>query len=133
MKSFISRHVLWALVAVCVSVVSCAEEDDPLALSVAIRGIVTNNSGVAGAIIVEIDHNMWSGANSEGHYEIMVRRDFYVDSLYAWVDKDGDKRYTRGEPNGFYHSKDTPGRAKSFQVRDTAVSNVNFEIPPTSF
>jgi hypothetical protein len=104
-----------------VDLTSC-DEDDPLAPNVALTGKVTNNSGVTGPIIVEVNSpNLRDVADAEGRYEIRVHRDFYVDSLYAWVDNDGNGQFTNGEPHGFY------GRCP-FQVRDIDVVNLNFGI-----
>ena len=108
--------------------VSC-EEDDPLAPNVALRGRVTNNSGATGAVVVEIDYYLRDTADVAGNFEIKVHQDLLVDSLYAWVDKDGNEKYTNGEPYGFYHSQSAPSRALAFHVRDQDVSNLNFDIP----
>jgi len=114
--------VLW------IGVTGC-EKDDPLAPEITLSGKVTNSSGQSGPVIVEIEHYLRDTADSEGRFEIRVHQDFFVDSLYAWVDGDGDGRYTRGEPYGFYHGQDNPARARMFQVRDYDISNLNFSIP----
>ncbi|MDD4857475.1 MAG: hypothetical protein PHD74_05130 [Candidatus Krumholzibacteria bacterium] len=105
------------------------EKEDTLAPNISISGTVTDNSGYAGTIIVEIDYNRRDIANSAGQYSIAIHTDFYVDSLYAWVDRDGNSAYTAGEPFGFYHSSTELDRAKSIHARDSDIGNINFSIP----
>jgi hypothetical protein len=102
-------------------VCSCGDEDDPLAPEVLLSGTVTNNSGVAGTIIVEIDRNLRDVADVQGHFVIRVHKDFLVDSLYAWVDENANSSFDAGEPNGAYPS--------SFHVRSSNIGNLNFSIP----
>jgi hypothetical protein len=108
---------------------SCGEDKDPLAPSVSVSGTVTNNSGHSGTIIVEITHNARDIADTSGAYSIAVHKDYYVDSLYAWVDLDGSGTYTAGEPFGFYHSIAYPTDAKSFHVRSSNIIGIDFSIP----
>jgi hypothetical protein len=91
-----------------------------LAPSVILSGTVTNNSGVDGAIIVEIDHNLRDTADVLGYFTIIVHKDFIVDSLYAWVDENANSFYDAGEPSGAY--------PQSFHVRNSNIANLNFAI-----
>lgn len=109
---------------------SCSEDtEDPFALSITVSGTVTNNSGIDGAVIVEIDYDKRDAADPEGDYSIGIRKDYYIDSLYAWVDQDANNRYTPGEPLGFYHSVEDPARAKPIHARNTNISGIDFTIP----
>lgn len=128
MMRFIKVLMLFGLVLVSILVFACEKKEDPLALDVTLSGKVTNLSGSKGAIIVEIDHNLRDIADSEGRWAFKVHEDYYVDSLYSWVDTDGNGAYTSGEPYGFYHSESNPSRAKAFLVRNTDVTNLNITI-----
>ncbi|MCX5753108.1 MAG: hypothetical protein NTW97_05610 [Candidatus Krumholzibacteria bacterium] len=119
----------WALFLAALVFIGCDKKEDVLAPSIAVSGKVTNNSGQAGTIFVEIDHNLRDIADAGGLYSIGIHKDFYIDSLYAWVDKDGNSAYTAGEPFGFYHSSADPLRAKAMQARSTNIGNINFSIP----
>ena len=124
--SFLASIV--AMVLVLILVGGC-EEDDPLEPNVSLGGRVANNSGVAGSIIVEVDSYLRCVADAAGRDEMKTHRDFYVDSLYAWVDKDGNGKYDAGEPFGFYAMTSDSRRAQSFQIRDVDITNLNFSIP----
>ena len=115
----ISKAVTMLLI--CVLVCSCGDEDDPLAPDIVLSGTVTNNSGTAGTIIVEIDHSKRDVADVLGHFVIRVHNDFLVDSLYAWVDENSNSFFDAGEPHGAYPT--------SFHVRSSNVGNLNFSIP----
>jgi hypothetical protein len=104
-----------------VTLTGCGDEESPLTTDITVSGTVTNNSGESGKIIVEIDYYLRDMANLKGEYAINVHRDFYVDSLYAWVDLNLDNKYNSGEPHGVYPTK--------FQVRNMNVTNLNFTIP----
>ncbi|MFH1756110.1 MAG: hypothetical protein ABIA59_10465 [Candidatus Latescibacterota bacterium] len=104
-----------------VLICSCGDEKDPLSVEVSISGKVTNNSGVVGAIIVEIDYYMRDTAEADGDYSINVHKDLFVDTLYAWVDVNRNASHDPGEPAGSYG---TP-----FQVRGSNIGNVDFTIP----
>ncbi|UCH84146.1 MAG: hypothetical protein JSW50_00200 [Candidatus Latescibacterota bacterium] len=120
----------WVLIVVVLSCgVTGCEKDDPLEPNVTLSGQVTNSSGQTGTVIVEIDYYLRDTTDPQGRFEIQVHRDFFVDSLYAWVDCDGDGRCTHDEPHGFYHGKGDSLRARSFQVRDYDISGLNFDIP----
>jgi hypothetical protein len=114
---------LWVILA------SCGEESDPLEPDVAISGRVTNLSGDTGEIYVEISPSKRTKASPAGLYVIQVHRDFYVDSLYAYVDVGANDQYDPGEPYGFLHSSSNPTVALPIHVRDQPVPNVNIEIP----
>ena len=118
MKTFFIRLLLTGLV---LAVTGCEDEESPLTTEITISGTVTNNSSESGKIIVEIDYYLRDAANLQGEYEINVHRDFYVDSLYAWVDVNLDSKCNNGEPHGAYPS--------AFQVRNMNVTNVDFSIP----
>jgi hypothetical protein len=107
----------------------CEDKEDVLSPSISVSGRVTNNSGYAGTIVVEIDHNLRDRADTGGQYSIGIHKDFYIDSLYAWVDRDGNDIYTQGEPFGFYHSSAEPHRAKAIHARGTNIVNIDFSIP----
>lgn len=115
------KSIAITLLLVCAFICACSEEDDPLAPSVILSGTVTNNSGVEGQIIVEIDHNLRDVADVLGYFTIIVHKDFIVDSLYAWVDENANSFYDAGEPSGAYPS--------SFHVRNSNIANLNFTIP----
>ncbi|MBN1885077.1 MAG: hypothetical protein JW876_06100 [Candidatus Krumholzibacteriota bacterium] len=108
---------------------ACGDENDILEPGNVLSGTVTDNSGMSGTVIVEIDYNIRDIADEDGRWAISVRDFFYVDSLYAYVDVDGDGGYDQGEPFGFYHSADDDTRAKAFTVRNTDVGNLDFSIP----
>lgn len=129
MRRAVATFFAISLITVAIGLMSCGEESDPLAPNVALAGKVTNNSGASGAVIVEIDSYLRCVANGTGGYQINIHRDFYVDSLYAWVDKDGNGKYNAGEPFGFYRVANNPSCARSFQVRDSDITNLNFSIP----
>jgi len=116
-------------VAACALAASCGSDDDPLSPTVALSGQVSNLSGETGAIIVEIRHDLRNRADNGGRWMIFVHKDFYVDSLYAWVDANGNGLYDGGEAYGFYHSQNEPNKALSFRVRNTNVPQLNFTIP----
>jgi hypothetical protein len=107
---------------------SCAKEDNPLEPNVVLSGKVTNSSGASGTIIVEIEYYIRDTADSQGYYALKVHADFFVDSLYAWVDKDGNGKYTKGEPFGFYHSQHDSVHANSFHVRNNDISGLDIDI-----
>ena len=107
----------------------CGEGDDALAPNISVSGTVTNASGYSGTIIVEISRSLRDVASAGGQYSIAIHRDFYIDSLYSWVDRDGNNAYTQGEPFGFYHSSGDPDHAKPIHARDQNVGHVNFSIP----
>jgi len=107
----------------------CDKKEDLLSPSISVSGKVTNNSGSAGTIIVEIEYNLRDMADTEGQYSIGIHKDFYVDSLYAWVDRDGNNIYTQDEPFGFYRSSAEPLRAKPIHARSTNIGNIDFSIP----
>lgn len=109
------------MLLVCALVCSCGDEDDPLAPNILLSGTVTNNSGVAGTIIVEIDHNLRDVADVLGHFVIQVHQDFLVDSLYAWVDENSNSFFDAGEPFGEYPT--------SFHVGSSSMGNLDFSIP----
>ncbi|HER43420.1 MAG TPA: hypothetical protein ENO08_03065, partial [Candidatus Eisenbacteria bacterium] len=78
-------------ISVCILVLllwfsSCEDSEDPLALTISVSGTVTNNSGHSGTVIVEIDYNKRDIADAEGRYSIPLHKDYYIDSLYAYVD-----------------------------------------------
>jgi hypothetical protein len=107
----------------------CEKKETLLSPSISVSGTVANNSGYTGTIVVEIEHNLRDIADSEGHYSIGIHQDFYIDSLYAWVDRDGNGLYTQGEPFGFYYSTAEPHQAKAIHARDADIGNVDFSIP----
>jgi hypothetical protein len=108
--------------------VSCSE-DDPLEPSVSVSGRVTNDSGETGNIWVEITRNKRVKATPAGNYVLPVHKDFYVDSLYAYVDVSANNQYDQGEPYGFYHSSGAPDVARPIHLRSQSVPNVNITIP----
>ena len=107
----------------------CEEEDELLTLTISVSGTVTNNSGQSGTIIVEIDYNIRDFADGEGHYSIPLHKDYYIDSLYAYVDLDGNKAFSVGEPYGFFHHEDEPNCAQPIHLRSSSLTNINFTIP----
>ena len=108
---------------------SCSEKDDPLEPSISISGRVTNNSGESGTVYVEVTRTKKAQATPAGYYLLPVTKDFYVDSLYAYVDVSGNAQCDQYEPYGFLHSSSDPGVALPIHVRDQSVPNVNIEIP----
>jgi len=116
-------------VAACALAASCGSDDNPLSPTVALSGQVTNLSGESGKIIVEIRHDLRNRADNGGRWIIFVHEDFYVDSLYAWVDADANGLYDGGEAFGFYHSAPKPTEALSFHVRNANIPQLNFSIP----
>jgi len=122
----IGRLGLVPLMFICI-LISC--EDTPVA-PIELRGKVTNGSGEAGSVIVEIDYYLSTVADSSGNFRIEVHRDFLVDSLYAWVDTDEDGDWAEEEPFGFFHTRTDTVHAWSFQCRDQDVKNLSFDIPP---
>lgn len=107
---------------------ACSDKDDILAPDNVLSGTVANNSGVTGTIYVEIQYNLRDKADGSGRWAISVHDDYYVDSLYAYVDVNDDDNYDPGEPFGFYHNSGE-SVAKGFLVRNMDVSNLNFSIP----
>jgi len=103
----------------------CSDKNDILAPDNVLSGTVSNNSGITGSVIVEIQYNLRDVADENGRWAISVHDDYYVDSLYAYVDADGDDKYDQGEPYGYYGS----GSAKGFLVKNMDVGNLNFTIP----
>jgi hypothetical protein len=110
--------------------VGCGEDEDksPLTRNLSLSGKVTNKTPASGSLIVEIDYNLKDVADGEGHWAIPVHQDFLVDSLYAYVDSDGNGSWSNGEPFGFYHSDAQPNRAKSVHVRNSDVPNLDITI-----
>jgi hypothetical protein len=107
----------------------CEDKEDPLALTISVSGTVTNNSGYSGTVIVEVDHNIRDVADSEGYYSIPLHNDYYIDSLYAYVDLNQNNAFTVGEPYGFFHYQDEPSLAQPIHVRSSNVTNITFTIP----
>jgi hypothetical protein len=124
------KYVTILLVLLLGILLSCSDDtEDPFTPSISVSGTVTNNSGVGGTIIVEIDYNRRDLADPDGKYSIGITKEYYIDSLYAWVDQDENDRYTAGEPLGFYHSVSEPERAKPIHARNYDITNINFTIP----
>jgi len=121
---FISLIVI--LIILMTLYLACSDENDMLDLDNVLSGTVTNNSGVSGTIYVEIQYNLRDVADGSGRWSILVHDDYYVDSLYSYVDVNEDDNYDPGEPFGFYGGNST---AKGFLVRNMDVSNLNFSIP----
>ena len=108
---------------------ACSDKNDILAPDNVLSGTVTNNSGVSGTVFVEIQYNLRDVADGNGRWAISVHDDYYVDSLYAYVDVNDDDNYDPGEPFGFYHYAGDNTVAKGFLVRNMDISNLNFSIP----
>ncbi len=127
-----SRFVplIMALVILMTFLLACSEDEkDFLVPDNVLSGTVTNNSGITGTIYVEIQYNLRDVADGSGRWAISVHDDYYVDSLYAYVDVNGDDNYDSGEPFGFYHAAGEYSTAKGFLVRNMDVSNLDFSIP----
>ena len=92
-----AKVFLAVLGAAAVILTACSEENDILDLDKVLSGNVSNNSGITGTVIVEIEHNLRDIADPSGNWAISVHSEYFVDSLYAWVDVDGDKAYDPGE------------------------------------
>jgi hypothetical protein len=108
---------------------SCSEENDLLEPSIAISGRVTDNSGQSGDVYVEVSRSKRTKVNPNGSYVLPVHKDYYIDSLYAYVDVSGNQQYDQNEPYGFLHSSSNHALAQPIHVRDQSVPNVNIEIP----
>jgi hypothetical protein len=133
MKSFNAnaarRHFALSFSIAALLMVGCGKDEKPFEPSITISGTVTNNSGVSGTIVVEIDYNRRDVANSRGEYSIKIAKDYYIDSLYAWVDQDKNNRYSPGEPFGFYRSQSEPLRARPIHARGYDIANIDFAVP----
>jgi hypothetical protein len=129
MKLHVPARIGLALLAAAVLFNGCGKKEDVLAPSISVSGRVTNSSGQAGTIVVEIDHNLRDIADAGGQYSIGIHKDFFIDSLYAWVDLDGNGAYTVDEPFGFLHSSANPQRAMTMHARSTNIGNIDFSIP----
>ncbi len=124
----LARRALTAGLVTALLWIGCSEETDPLARTVGVSGKVTNSSAQSGTIIVQIQYNLRDVADSEGRYTIMVHRDFYIDSLYAYVDVNGNGQFDQTERYGFYRSGPNAIHATPIHVRSSDINNIDITI-----